>query len=102
MSNANHKPHGMEKLPRRLWQYDRDAGGLIVRARSVGGWVLNVARGEGLRWQEVRDRISLLTHTQYDEFGNEVEVRDALGVVSATRYDDLHRPMEIIHGSSEA
>src|SRR5438067_1916878 len=100
MNDADDLLKGLERLPRRVWVYERDVRGQIVRARSLGGWVLSVACDEQIRWREIRDRVSLLARTEYDEFGNETEIRDAEGMVSATQYDDLHRPMQVTQGSS--
>src|SRR5262245_9258622 len=94
-------PIGMENLPPRFWAYERDARGLVVTARSVGGWTLHVERDARSRWQEIGDPISVLARREYDEFGYEIEVRDAEGLVSRTRYDDLHRPLEVVRFSSE-
>jgi RHS repeat-associated protein len=94
-------PIGLENLPPRFWVYERDARGLAVTARSLGGWVLRVERDARFRWQQISDSISLLARREYDEFGNEIEVRDAHGVVCKTRYDDLHRPLEVIRNDSE-
>jgi RHS repeat-associated protein len=102
MSNGNHGPKGLEKLPHRNWAYDRDTRGLVMRARSLGGWVVTVAHDERMSWQEIRDGISLVERIEYDEFGNTIEVRDAEGVLSRTRYDDMRRPLERTNGSSEA
>jgi RHS repeat-associated protein len=101
MNNVNGSPIGLKNMPRRSWTYSRDARGLIVQARSRGGWVLLVKRDQLFRWQEIRDSISLIAHREFDEFGYETELRDAEGKVSRTRYDDLHRPIEVTLGSSD-
>ncbi len=92
---------GMENLPRRLWDYSWDSRGLVAQVRSPGGWTIYVRRDEHFRWQETSDQTSVITHTEFDEFGYATQVLDAEGVVSRTSYDDLHRPVEILHGASD-
>jgi RHS repeat-associated protein len=92
---------GVESLPRRLWQYSWDAQRLVTQARSLGGWVIHVYRDEHFRWQENRDELSLVTRTEFDEFGNATAVFDAEGLVTRTSYDDLHRAIAIQRGASE-
>jgi RHS repeat-associated protein len=101
MSHTNDNPIGLQNLPYRFWAYDRDGRGLVVTARSPGGWVLHVNRDERCRWREVRDAIALIARSEYDEFGYETKVLDAAGLVSRTRYDDLHRPLEVTNSSGE-
>jgi len=86
--NGNQVPAGLEKLPRRVWTYERDARGLVVAARSLGGWVVRVQRDAHSRWQELRDSISLVTRIEYDDLGDEVSIYNA-GGVSITRFDAM-------------
>jgi YD repeat-containing protein len=85
--NGNQVPAGLEKLPRRVWTYERDARGLVVAARSLGGWVVRVHRDAHSRWQELRDAISLVARMEYDDFGDEIAVYNAEAVTTISRFD---------------
>src|SRR4051812_17573729 len=100
--NGHHVPAGLEKLPRRSWIYERDARGLVVSARSLGGWVVRVHRDAHSRWQEFRDPISLIARFEYDDFGDETSVLSADGTISVSRFDGMHRPLAIAHNGAAA
>jgi RHS repeat-associated protein len=92
---------GVENLPRRVWNYSWDPQRLVAQARSPRGWVIQIHRDGHFRWQENRDEFSLVSRTEFDEFGYATAVLDAEGVITRTSYDDLHRVVEIQRGALE-
>jgi RHS repeat-associated protein len=92
---------GTENLPRKMWEYSWNALRLVQEARSPGGRAFQMRRDPKFGWEESHDQISLVTRTEYDEFGFPIRILDSAGLVSSTRYDDLHRPVEVTNGVSQ-
>jgi RHS repeat-associated protein len=73
----------------------RDHNNVVTTTLTAAGREVVRQHGNGFRWVETADQISLISRQEYDDEGNQVLSSDENGVVQQVRFDACHRPVEV-------